>query len=155
MKRLIVIIMVMSMLLTATAVMALTETDSLDVLANVVSRCRISSTTDVDFGNYDPTDPADNITGQGGATFRCTRGTNYQMFIARTNVMSFGAESLNYVLYSDAARTSVYQSALPGIAGVSASNAPVTEDIYGRIPAMQDALAGGPYSETVTFTIEY
>ncbi len=155
MKRLIVIIMAISMLLTANTVFAATDTASLDVLVNVVSRCRISSTTDVDFGNYDSTDPADNIVGQGSAAFRCTRGTNYQMYIVRTNVMSFGTETLNYVLYSDPARTSVYPTILPGVAGLSVSNAQVIEDIYGRIPALQDALAGGPYSETVTFTVDY
>lgn len=155
MKRLIVIIMAISMLLTATAVFAATETDSLDVLANVIERCRVISTTDVDFGDYDPTDPSPDNDGQGSVTMRCTRGTNYETYIDRTNVMSFGAESLNYELYSDVARTAVYQSALPGILDLSASNAPVTKFIYGQIPPEQDALAGGPYNETVTFTIEY
>jgi len=153
MRRLIVIIMAMSMLLAAAAVMAATDTDTLNVLVTVQNTCRITSTTDVDFGTYDPTDPANDDDGQGSINFRCTKGASYGIYIVRTNTMS-GPDSLTYELYEDAGRTSVFPSSSIGTPDTSASNAVATKDIYGRIPAQQDVQAGS-YSETVTATIEY
>jgi spore coat protein U-like protein len=154
MKHLVVIITVLAVLLSATAVLAVTETSPLNVTAQVVSRCRITSVTNLDFLTYDPTDPVDDDDGVGDVTFRCTRGTIYEIYIAGIRTMTDGVDTLSYELYQDAARTTVWPSGLPGVGGTSASNAPVTQGIYGRIPALQDVQAG-IYSGTVTVTIEY
>ncbi len=153
MKRLVIMLMTAAIILSAGVVMAATDTSSLNVLANCIDVCRISSTTDVDFGTYDPTDPVADTDGQGSVTFRCTKGSSYGVYIVRTNVMS-GPDTLNYELYSDAPRTVVFPSASVGTPDTSAGIAPMTRQIYGTIPALQDAAAGA-YSESVTATVEY
>jgi spore coat protein U-like protein len=134
--------------------MAGSDTGTLDVSATVISTCRIISTDNVDFGNYDPTNIVADDDGAGSGTFRCTKGTSYRTYIARSNTMTDGTDSLTYELYSDSGRSSSYPSASPGISGNAASNVPITADIYGTISALQDAQPGS-YFETVTFTVEY
>ena len=153
MKRLVIAVVTAVILLSAGAVMAFTDTDTLTVQATCIDVCMISSTTDVDFGAYDPTDPLPNTDGQGSVTFLCTKGSSYGVFIVRTNVMS-GPDTLNYELYSDVGRTAVFPSASVGTPDTSAGNAPMTRQIYGTIPALQDAAAGA-YSGSVTATVEY
>jgi spore coat protein U-like protein len=135
--------------------MAATNTGTLAVTATVVETCSVTSTENIEFGNYDPTDPADNTAGQGFETFRCTRGTSYRVYITRANTMTDGTDSLTYELYSDPGRTSVYpDSSATGTANTALSNAPATTEIYGTVFPFQDARPGS-YAETVTFTVEY
>ena len=153
MKRLVIAVVTAVILLSAGAVMAATATDTLTVQATCIDVCMISSTTDVDFGAYDPTDPLPNTDGQGSITFRCTKGSTYEVYIVRNNVMN-GPDTLNYELYTDLARTAVFPSGLTGSPDTSACIASMTRQIYGKIPALQDAAAGA-YSESVTATVEY
>jgi spore coat protein U-like protein len=69
--------------------------------------------------------------------------------------MTDGTDTLNYELYSDAPRSSIWGSTLAtGESYTSTSNAETTYDIYGRVPALQDVGAGS-YSDTVTITVEW
>lgn len=154
MKKLMTLAIVMIVTLSAAAAMAATDTGTLDVTATVITACRVSSTDDVDFGNYDPTDPSDNTAGVGYGRFRCTKGTSYGTYIDRTNTMTDGTDNLTYELYSDAGRSSVYPSSSAGTPDTAASNAVIQADIYGTIGALQDVQAGS-YAETVTFTVEW
>ncbi len=155
MKKLIVLIMAVAFILIATSAFAATATQGLLVSANVIAACRIESVTNVTFTDYDPTDPNPNDTGTGDFTFRCTRGTNYDLYIAGVpREMTGGAFLLSYELYQDAGRSSAWPSGLPGVAGSSLNSAPVTRNIYGRIPADQD-VGVGAYSQTVQITVEY
>ncbi len=155
MKKTLIVLVTMVFVLAATSAFAATATQGLLVSANVVASCRIVSVTDVVFTDYDPTDPLPNDTGTGNFTFRCTRGTSYDLYIAGIpREMTDGTYLLSYELYRDAARSSAWPSGLPGVGGASPSNAPVTRNIYGRIPAEQD-VGVGVYSQTVTITVEY
>ena len=161
MKKSMVIALVLAVSLTAAAAaIAATDTGTLEVRASVVGACRvITPPTDVDFGNYDPTDTADNTTGVGDFTFRCTRGTAYGTYIVRNSQMtdsSTGTETLNYELYTDAARTagSEFPAATVGTPDTASDNSPITIQVYGMIPALQDVPVD-TFSETVTFTVEY
>lgn len=127
---------------------------TLNVTATVINTCRSISTDNIDFGNYDPTDPAENTTGRGSGTFRCTKGTSYRTFVTRSNSMTNGTDSLAYELYSDPARSNVYPDVSDGAPDTAASNGPITKDIYGKIAALQNA-GPGSYAETITFTVEY
>lgn len=137
--------------------MAATATSNLQVTANVTNGCRIDSVTNVDFGNYGPTDPVDNTAGSGSIVSRCTKGTTYWVYITGTRQMALGAEKLNFQLYTNTARTIAFPATKleAGAGTVSGSNALVTTNIYGRIPALQDVAAGGPYTATLTATVEY
>ena len=156
MKKVLIVLVTMVFVLATTSAFAATATQGLLVSANVAASCRITSVTDVTFLTpYDPTDPVPNDSGTGDFTFRCTRGTSYDLYIAGLpREMTDGTDLLSYELYQDAARTSAWPSALPGVGGVSANNAPVTRNIYGRIAALQD-VGVGAYSQTVTITVEY
>lgn len=154
MKGLIVVIMAFALVLTATAAMAATETSALTVSASVSAACRITGVTNLDFGTYDPTDPANDDDGVGDFTFRCTKNTAYDLYIAGARTMTDGTDTLNFEMYQEVGRTTVWSSATPGITGTSASNAQDTRNIYGRITPMQD-VGVGAYSGTVTVTIQY
>jgi len=57
--------------------------------------------------------------------------------------MTSGPNNLNYNLYSDAARTVTWATDFASAAPqVSPNNAAQTRNIYGRIPALQDAAVG-------------
>lgn len=158
MKKLIAIAMFFAVTLSAAAVLAATDTGTLEVRANVIGTCRvITPATDVDFGNYDPTDPVANTSGQGDFTFRCTRGTAYGTYIVRNNQMTDGGtEILNYELYTDAGRTAgnEFPDATVGTPDSAADNSPITINVYGTIPPLQDVPVAS-FSETVTFTVEW
>lgn len=160
MKKLIAIALAFAVSIIAATVMAATDTGTLDVRANVIGTCNvITPPNDVDFGDYDPTNTTDNTSGQGSFTFRCTRGTAYGTYIVRNNQMtdsSTGTETLNYELYTDATRTagSEFPDATVGTPDTASNNSPITIQVYGRIPALQDVPVD-TFSETVTFTVEW
>jgi spore coat protein U-like protein len=102
--------------------------------------CGFNSVVPVTFGSYD-TITISLSTGSSG---------NYG---ART--MLFGANTLNYNLYMDAARTTVWGDHTSGTSNygpVFLAILPITLQIYGRIPARQNAKAGS-YTDTVVVTM--
>jgi spore coat protein U-like protein len=135
--------------------MAQTDTDTLTVSATVIEAARIITVGDINFGNYDPTNPTANDA-QGTVQIRATNGMTYTVYIEDPpREMTDGTDTLSYELYSDAARTSVWGSTLgTGEGYTSTGNAPVTYDIYGRVAALQDVGAGS-YSQTVDITVEW
>ncbi len=154
MRGFMVVTLTLVIVLTAAVAMAATATSSLTAAASVASMCRITSVTNLDFGTYDPTDTANDNDGVGDFTFRCTRGTSYDIYIAGARTMTDGTDTLNFEMYQEVGRITTWPGSLPGVSGVSANNAPVTRGIYGRIPALQDVQAGN-YLGTVTVTINY
>jgi spore coat protein U-like protein len=136
--------------------MAATTTGNLTVSANVLETCRVTSTGDVTFTDYDPTeDTADNDSGQGFGRFRCTRDTTYWTYIPRTNSMSDGAgNNLTYELYTTDTRDTAFPTAQTGPGTSAANNNVVQLDIYGRIPREQ-VVPAGSYTENVQFTVEW
>jgi spore coat protein U-like protein len=155
MKKTMIFLIMVALLLTASTAFAATATQSLTVSATVPNLCRITSVTNVTFTTpYDTTDSVQNDSGQGDFTFRCTRGTNYDLYITGTRQMTNGTDNLNYELYQEAGRTTLWPAAAPGVTGTAPSIVPITHGIYGRIPALQDVSVGN-YSGTVTITVEY
>ena len=140
--------------LIGTSAMAQIDTSPLNVQAIVNAQCNIQSVTDLDFVDYDPTSAAPDDDGQGDVTFACTRNTVYDLYVSGVRTITNGTDTLNYELYSDVGRSSVFPSALPGIPGPAADNNPITQNIYGRIAALQD-VGPGLYTGTVTVTVEY
>jgi spore coat protein U-like protein len=152
-KSLLTSLVIGAFVLTAGSAFAATATNTLNASATVTNGCRVLSVTDISFGSYDPTDPTD-TDAAGDFTFRCTKGTGYDIYITGSRTMTDGTDTLNFELYTDAARTSAWQSASPGVTGTTASNAPDTRDIYGRISAQQN-VGVGSYTGSVTITVEY
>jgi spore coat protein U-like protein len=88
-------------------------------------------------------------------TVRATTGLPYTIYIGADRVMTDGTDNLNYELYSDGGRASVWGSTLAtGEGYTSVSNAQVVYPIYGRVAALQN-VGPGNYSDSVTITLEW
>jgi len=154
MKRVLIILMAAVVVLVSVNAMAATDTSNLTSTVVVPAVCTISSVTDLDFGTYDVTSATDDDDGAGDVSFRCTKGTVYDVYITGARTMTDGTDTLSFEMYTDAGRTAAWASSAPGSGGTAGSNAPITLDIYGRITALQDVQAG-TYNGTVVVTVEY
>jgi spore coat protein U-like protein len=125
--------------------------------------CTIS-TTAVSFGSYNVfAGSADDGTGQ--ITYRCT-GTPTPLLTIQLDKggspsfsprqMRNGSETLNFNLYLDSTRTTIWGDGTGGTQVYSQANPAngqsINLSVFGRIPAGQDVSAG-TYSATVTATI--
>jgi spore coat protein U-like protein len=145
----------MALLVFSGVSMAATKTNNLNVTASVAANCNITSVTDVAFGAYDPTSATD-LDANGDITFRCTKNTAYKTYLVGTRQMvgAVNADNLNFELYSDAGRTTVFASDNSGGSSNAPNNNPITQTIYGRVAALQD-VSVDTYSRVLTATVEY
>jgi len=132
--------------------------------------CEVSA-TGVDFGIYDPLSASDNEA-TGNVTVTCTvtlvgLTVTYEIRLDTggsgtyfPREMTSGTHTLEYQLYIDSARTTVWGD---GSSGTDTWNVTTllqvgtTVDdytIYGSIPASQ-MVAAGTYGDTITVTLEY
>lgn len=154
MKKLIVILAALAVVLTAPSAMAATDTNPLAASASVAATCTIQSVTDLDFGTYDTSSATDDDDGVGNVVFRCTKGTGYDVYITGARTMTDGTDTLNFEMYQEVGRTTLWPSASVGVTGTAANNGNITLDIFGRITALQDVQVGA-YVGSVTVTVEY
>lgn len=132
---------------------AATVMSNFTVSATVINACSVNA-NNIDFGNYNPASPAPKD-GQGSLQLTCLAGTNYELYITGARIMTDGANNLNYELYTDAPRTSVWPSASPSpVSGATPDANPITFDTYGRIATGQYVLAG-PYSNVVAVVVAF
>ena len=126
--------------------------------------CTISVTS-VAFGNYNVfTTSADDSTGT--VTYRCnSTAANISITLSDGSSTTYtprtlrkGSEILQYNLYRNAARTTIWGNGTGGTSVYTDTNPPnntnVSVTIYGRIPALQDVSAGS-YSDTVSAVINF
>jgi spore coat protein U-like protein len=131
--------------------------------------CSVSA-TDLAFGPYDvhqgtPTDGAGSVSVN--CTFLIAVLLSYEIRLSTgqsgtygTRTMQGGTYDLDYNLYTDSTRTTVWGDGGGGTGTISYAaliallvhNASYT--VYGRIPALQN-VAAGSYSDTITVTLEY
>ena len=157
-----------AMLVAATAAapaFAETGTSSLSVGATVTANC-VVSTTAVAFGSVDVT-AGSNVDGTGGLSVTCTNGTAWAASAdagsgigasLATRKMANGADLLDYVLYTDSARSSVWGDGVGGTTSTFAGTGSGEEQastIYARVPSGQTSLPAGSYADTVTVTVTY
>ncbi len=126
--------------------------------------CSVSSTT-ILFGGYDifSTAPLDTL---GQIVYRCNNSDhNISISLNQGSSSTFdprhlinGSSILNYNLYLDAARTTIWGDGTGGTQNLFVKNPPNNQDtsipVYGRIPAGQTT-KGGNYSDSLTLTINY
>jgi len=156
MKLFLSLVLIMAILIFSVGAMAATQTATFNVTAAAVGNCRLTGTTNVAFGNYDPTDTAP-TDATGSMTFRCTKGTTYWLYIvgARSMASTPAGENLTFELYTDTTRTAVFPAVKTGGGTSAASNTAATQNIYGRIASEQDVTAGRTFLQTLTATVEY
>ncbi|MEH1872450.1 Csu type fimbrial protein [Nostoc sp.] len=150
----------------AAPAMAGTATSNLGVSALVTANCTIS-TTPVAFGNYDPigANASTDLNGTGSVATTCTNGSSVVITLGQGSnadtgstdavplrrAMS-GSNYLSYSLYSDSARTTVWENTT-GVA-VTGTGTPVSNTVYGKMVAGQNVPIGS-YTDTVVATVTY
>lgn len=136
---------------------------NLGTSAEITANCAVS-TTPIAFGNVDVTTGAA-VLGSGGISVVCTNGTDWSASAdAGTGAgatlairqMSDGAETLNYVLYTEATRTTIWGDGVT-TATIDGTGSGVAQNsvIYGRISASQTGVSAGSYADTVAVTVTY
>ena len=123
--------------------------------------------TPVQFGSYDPSDPASvdstgdiQVTCDSAATYLSKLGLGLNSggdFNNRKMTSSGGSTPLSYNLYRDATHTEVWGDGtvgFPGQPGSGTAGVAVHYTIYGRIPGGQN-VGVGSYSDLLTVTIEW
>ena len=137
---------------------------TLGVTATVLQTC-IAAATPVVFGNYTLL----TVDNTGLITVTCTPDvTTYTVALdagagsgATTSArkLTFGANTLNYSLYSDGGRTQNWGNVqnvdtVPASAAATTVGVVKTFNVFGRVPANQASTAG-IYSDTVNVTVNY
>lgn len=163
--RLVSIAALMAGAVVAQPALAQVATSSMTVNSTVTANC-IVSTTAVAFGNVDVT-AGTNVDGTGTFSVTCTNGTAWAAAAnagsgtgatLATRKMANGTNLLNYALYTDTARTTVWgDAATTATAKVSGtgSGSAQSNTIYGRVASGQTSLPAGVYADTVTVTVTY
>lgn len=124
-----------------------------------LAACQFNTIASVAFGNYDVFALAATtgvgsirISGCGGAPFTAALSTGSSgSYVARR--MTSGVNTLNYNLYTNATRTTLWGDGSGGTSTMS-SNGSTTFTVYGQIPAGQDAAAGA-YADVIVSTITF
>lgn len=122
-----------------------------------------ATTLGVAFGGYDPFSGAA-VDSAGTVTVTCLLNIGYSVSLSRGSSASYsprtlvnGGNALDYNLFLDAARSTIWGDGTGGTSIVSDSIAlllPNDHTIYGRIPGAQNPAAGS-YADTITVTVTY
>jgi spore coat protein U-like protein len=159
------VLFLIALTVVSTPLLAASKTANLAVTASVAANCTIT-TAPVAFGAYDPVgvNAAADLLATGTVTVACTKGApttidlgNGTNFLAGSRRMASATDFMNYALYKDAARTSVWGTGLAGgttAAYTAASVAATAITVYGTVPMAQNVSVGA-YSDTVVATINY
>jgi spore coat protein U-like protein len=124
--------------------------------------CTLGSQSVV-FGNYNPLNGSA-IESVGYVNVNCDNGTPYTIRLSAgggsfsPRRMANGAHTLDYNLYTDTARTTVWGDGIAaGTVSVSSSGTGATVDhpVYGRIPGSQTSAYIGGYTDTITVTLTF
>lgn len=148
----------------ATPAHAGTVSSNLAVSATVNANCTIS-TTPLDFGSIDALTGAA-VNGTGGISVACTNGTSWTAAASvgsgsgatfAVRKMSDGSDTLNYTLYTDGTRTTVWGDGTGGSGTIGNTGTGSTQNVtvYARIAAGQTSVPAGDYDDTVSVTITY
>jgi spore coat protein U-like protein len=147
--------------------MAGTSTTNLSSTASVSASCTITTQT-VAFGNYDPivTNASTALTATGAVDTTCTNGAAATITLdqganagpgstasAPVRRMANGTNYLNYGLYTNSSYTTTFDGTT-GVA-VTGTGAQVATTVYGSVPAGQNSLPSGSYSDTVVATVTF
>ena len=171
MKRILIPAAVAGSLLAAGAAEAATATTNMTVQMTVAASCTVSATT-LDFGTQTLTNIGVNIDASSQLTVTCSNSAPYNIAMnagandagggitARKMLIGGGGtETIAYQLYRDAARTLVWGFTTSGggadVVTGTGTGAAQSIDVYGRVPAGQNGIKIGTYTDTITVTVNY
>ena len=137
-------------------------TTTFDVSSTVLTACLVTATP-LAFGNYDPANGAA-LDATNTVTATCTTGTPYNIGLdagtgtgatVASRKMTFGANLLNYSLYQETGRTTVWGNTIgTDTVSATAGATPTDHTVYGRVFSGQNVLAGA-YTDTINVTLTY
>jgi spore coat protein U-like protein len=148
----------------AAPAMAATASSTLSVTATVTANCTVS-TSAVAFGNVN-TISGSAVDATGSISVTCTNGTAWSAAagagggtgatVAARKMLS-GSNLLNYALYSDSGRTTLWGDGTLTTAAITGtgSGSAQSSTIYGRVASGQTSAPAGSYADTVAVTVTY
>lgn len=126
-------------------------------------KCSFATASSVDFGTYSVFEVTPNNFGVGTIAISCQGGGGpFKVSLSTGQSHSFsardmqsGASHLSYNLYTTAARSVVWGDGSGGSSALPAGRNTTTRlDIFGQIPALQDA-AVGTYTDSIVATVDF
>jgi len=141
-----------------------TASSNLTVNTTVTANCTIS-TTAVAFGAINTLSAA-NTDATGTVAVTCTSGAPWSIGAGAgtgtgatlsVRKLTSGANVLNYALYTDSARTTIWGDGVAPTVKYSGtgSGASQTSTIYARVPGSQSTAPTGSYADTVAVTVTF
>ena len=148
----------------AAPTLAATATSTFSVTGQVVTTCSVSA-TGLSFGNTIPTPVNSNIDATSTITATCSNSVPFSIALNAgqgtgatfaSRKMSSGTNLVNYTMFTDAGRTTVWGDGTAGstVNSVTGTGAPQAIPVFGRIPAGQSP-AIGTYSDTILVTLTF
>jgi len=142
--------------------LAATTTSTFTVSVTLAATCTINSASTLNFGNQGILSA--NIDQTSTIQVTCTNTTPYNIGLdagtgsgatVATRKLTSGGATVNYTLYSDTGRTTVWGNTV-GTDTVAATGNGTGQNytVYGRIPT-QTTPAPGTYTDTITVTVTY
>jgi spore coat protein U-like protein len=141
---------------------ALTVTSTFTSQITVTSACVINSTSTMDFGSQGVL--TSNVDTTSTLAVQCTNTTPYNIGLdaglgtgatVAVRKMSNGAKLINYTLYSDSGRSTVWGNTVgTDTVAATGNGASQSYTVYGRVPA-QTTPAAAAYTDTITVTVTY
>lgn len=136
---------------------------NLSVTATVTANCTVS-TSAVAFGNVDPL--GGDVDATGGLSVTCSNGTAWAASAGSgggsgatlaVRRMTFGANTLQYALYTNAGRTTLWGDGSASTATITGTGTGTAQSstVYGRVPSGQVTAPPGGYADTVAVTVSY
>ncbi|HZZ84590.1 MAG TPA: spore coat U domain-containing protein [Anaeromyxobacteraceae bacterium] len=140
------------------------NSSSFSVTATVAQNCTIT-TSPLAFGSYDPivanAAAAQSLDATTSLSVACTKGASAVTIALdagtstnRTMKDTASTGTLSYQLYSDSARSSVWD-ATTTVSYAPTSKVATPFTVYGRVPGGQDAPVGSGYADTVKATVNF
>jgi len=130
---------------------------------SVRAACQFTNVSEVNFGAYNVFAISPNQGGVGSLRIKCQGGgktatvmlSSGQSHHLSNRTLRNGAHSLNYNLYTSAARTIVWGDGSAGTSTMSAGkNATTVLDVFGSIPEGQDPAVGN-YTDNIVVTVNF
>ena len=147
---------------TAGQAQAATSTATFAVQVSITATCTINSAGTLNFGSVGLLSANTDQTSTIQVT--CTNTTPYNIGLdagtgtgatVATRKLTSGSKTINYTLYSDSGRTTVWGNTISSnTVAATGSGAAQNYTVYGRTPA-QTTPAPGSYSDTITVTVTY
>jgi spore coat protein U-like protein len=144
-------------ILSTTSAQAETKTSSFQVGMDVTASCALSAST-LTF-NAMPTGTTAGTDAAADISVSCSQGTAYQISLSQGSNfsggrrMANGSSYINYELYSDPARSTVWSTSQ--VISFTGNGSAQSHTIFGRVPAGQSVPNTGSYADTIVATISY